>query len=142
MASTKETISGVPQPAGMELAELKHCSDSLGSWDVGIFNSGGRHPAAMTCDANAGVGSGGPHSAVPALDADILTAVRALNGHTSLAMWGFKKVGQLVKKHFKMRAAQRQIEGARAVQCVVCGFRAAELPGGDHQVWLLCGSCM
>ena len=54
-------------------------------------NSGGRHPAAMTGDANvadrppcvvdvnAGVGSGGSHSAVPALDAEILTAVRALN---------------------------------------------------------------
>ena len=52
MASTKETSSGVPQPAGMELAELNHRSASLGSWDVGIFNSGGRHPAAMTGDAN------------------------------------------------------------------------------------------
>ena len=31
MASTKETISGVPQPAGTELAELNHSSDSLGS---------------------------------------------------------------------------------------------------------------
>ena len=62
MASTKETISGVPQPAGTEL---------------GIFNSGGRHPAAMTGDANAGVGSGGSQSAVPALDSEILSAVRA-----------------------------------------------------------------
>ena len=68
MASTRETISGVRQPAGTELA--------LG---CGIFNSGGRHPAAMTGDANAGVGSGGSDSAVPALDAEILTAVRALN---------------------------------------------------------------
>ena len=89
MASTKETISGVPQPAGMELAELNHRSDSLGSWDVGIFNSGGRHPAVLTSDANAadrplcvvnvsaGAACGGAHSAVPALDAEILTAVRA-----------------------------------------------------------------
>ena len=38
MASTKETISGVPQPAGME--------------GVNESNSGGRHPAAMTGDAN------------------------------------------------------------------------------------------
>ena len=67
MASTKETISGVPQPAGME--------------GVNESNSGGRHPAAMTGDANAGVGSAGSHSAVPALDAEILTAVRALNGY-------------------------------------------------------------
>ena len=81
MASTKATISGVPQPAGMELAELKHCSDSLGSWDVGIFNSGGRHPAAMTGDAYAGVDCGGSHSAVPALDSEILSAVRACNGY-------------------------------------------------------------
>ena len=65
MASTKETISGVPQPAGME--------------GVNESNSGGRHPAAMTGDANTGVGSGSSQSAVPALDAEILTAVRALN---------------------------------------------------------------
>ena len=70
MASTKETISGVRQPAGTELA--------LG---CGIFNSGGRHPAAMTGDANAGVGSDGSHSAVPALDSEILSAVRACNGY-------------------------------------------------------------
>ena len=74
MPSTKETVSGVPQPAGMELSELNHRSDSLSRWGKGIFNSGGRHPAdifmagvtesnsggrhpaAMTGDANAGVG--------------------------------------------------------------------------------------
>ena len=66
MASIKDTISGVSQPAGTEL---------------GIFNSGGRHPAAMTGDANAGVGSGVSHSAVPALDSEILSAVRACNGY-------------------------------------------------------------
>ena len=82
MASIKETISGVPQPAGMELAELNHRSDSLSRWDEGVFNSGGRHPAAMTGDADAGVGSGGSHSAVPALDSEILSAVRACNGYT------------------------------------------------------------
>ena len=66
MASTKETISGVPQPVGTER---------------GIFNSGGRHLAAMTDDANAGVGKVGSHSAVPALDSEILSAVRACNGY-------------------------------------------------------------
>ena len=66
MAQTKETISGVPQPVGTER---------------GIFNSGGRHPAAMTGDANAGVGKGGSHSAVPALDSEILRAVCACNGY-------------------------------------------------------------
>ena len=66
MASTKETISGVPQPVGTER---------------GIFNSGGRHLAAMTDDANACVGKVGSHSAVPALDSEILSAVRACNGY-------------------------------------------------------------
>mgnify|MGYP003298544740 CR=1 FL=1 len=50
-------------------------------------NSGGRHPAVLTSDANAAdrplcvvdANCGGSHSAVPALDAEILTAVRALN---------------------------------------------------------------
>ena len=50
MASSKETISGVPQPAGTEL---------------GIFNSGGRHPAAMTGDANAGVGRAKKETELP-----------------------------------------------------------------------------
>ena len=57
-------------------------------------NSGGRHPAVLTSDANAadrplcvvgvsaGAGScGGAHSAVPALDSEILSAVRACNGY-------------------------------------------------------------
>ena len=66
MASTKETISGVPQPVGTER---------------GIFNSGGRHLAAMTGDANAGVGKGVSDSAVPALDSEILRAVGACNGY-------------------------------------------------------------
>ena len=50
-------------------------------------NSGGRHPAVLTSDANAAdrplcvvdANCGGSHPAVPALDAEILTAVRALN---------------------------------------------------------------
>ena len=54
-------------------------------------NSGGRHPAVLTSeanaaerplcvvDANAGADCGGAHSAVPALDSEILSAVRALN---------------------------------------------------------------
>ena len=50
-------------------------------------NSGGRHPAVLTSDANAvdrplcvvDANCGGSHSALPALDAEILTAVRALN---------------------------------------------------------------
>ena len=50
-------------------------------------NSGGRHPAVLTSDANAAdrplcvvdANCGGSHSAVPALDVEILTAVRALN---------------------------------------------------------------
>ena len=50
-------------------------------------NSGGRHPAVLTGDANAAdrplcvvdANCGGSHPAVPALDAEILTAVRALN---------------------------------------------------------------
>ena len=63
MASTKETTSGVPQPVGTER---------------GIFNSGGRHPAAMTGDANAGVDKDA--NAMPALDSEILSAVRACNG--------------------------------------------------------------
>ena len=50
-------------------------------------NSGGRHPAVLTSDDNAAdrplcvvdANCGGSHSAVPALDAEILTAVRALN---------------------------------------------------------------
>ena len=67
MKTTKEAISVVPQPAGME--------------GVNESNSGGRHPAAMTGDANAGVGSAGSHSAVPALDSEILSAVRACNGY-------------------------------------------------------------
>ena len=97
MPSTKEIISSVPQLAGMKLSELNHRSDSLSRWGEGIFNSGdrhpadismagvnvsnsgSRHPAAMTGDDNASVGSGGSDSAVPALDAEILTAVRALN---------------------------------------------------------------
>ena len=58
--------SGVPQPVGTER---------------GIFNSGGRHPAAMTGDANAGVGKGVSDSAVPALDSEILRAVGACNGY-------------------------------------------------------------
>ena len=56
-------------------------------------NSGGRHPAVLTSDANAadrplcvvdvsaGAGGGGAHSAVPALDSEILSAVRACNGY-------------------------------------------------------------
>ena len=54
-------------------------------------NSGGRHPAVLTSDANAadrplcvvdvsaGAGSGDAHFAVPALDSEILSAVRACN---------------------------------------------------------------
>ena len=54
-------------------------------------NSGGRHPAVPTSDANAadrplcfvdvsaGADCGGAHPAVPALDSEILSAVRALN---------------------------------------------------------------
>ena len=50
-------------------------------------NSGGRHPAVLTSDANAAdnplcvvdANCGGSHPAVPALDAEILNAVRALN---------------------------------------------------------------
>ena len=50
-------------------------------------NSGGRHSAVLTSDANAAdrplcvvdANCGGSHPAVPALDAEILTAVRALN---------------------------------------------------------------
>ena len=38
-------------------------------------NSGGRHSAVLTSEANCG----GSHPAVPALDAEILNAVRALN---------------------------------------------------------------
>ena len=49
--------------------------------------SGGRHPAVLTSDTNAAdrplcvvdANCGGSHSALPALDAEILTAVRALN---------------------------------------------------------------
>ena len=57
-------------------------------------NSGGRHPAVLTSDANAadrplcvvdvsaGAGScGGAHSAVPALDSEILRAGCACNGY-------------------------------------------------------------
>ena len=87
MASTKETISGVRQPAGTELAlgcgifnsGGRHPAD-ISMAGVNESNSGGRHPAAMTGDANTGVGCGS-QSAVPALDAEILTAVRALNGY-------------------------------------------------------------
>ena len=50
-------------------------------------NSGGRHSAVLTSDANAAdrplcvvdANCGGSHPAVPALDAEILNAVRALN---------------------------------------------------------------
>ena len=85
MASTKETFSGVLQLVGTER---------------GIFNSSGRHPAAMIGDANAGVGKGGSHSAVPALDAEILTAVRALNGYPKR---GKDKAQNLLAKRMKRR---------------------------------------
>ena len=56
-------------------------------------NSGGRHPVVLTSDANAadtllclvnvsaGAGCGGADSAVPALDSEILSAVRACDGY-------------------------------------------------------------
>ena len=56
-------------------------------------NSGGRHPAVLTSDANAadrplcvvdvsaGADCGGAHPAVPAFDSEILSAVRACNGY-------------------------------------------------------------
>ena len=59
-------------------------------------NSGGRHPAVLTSDANAadrplcvvdvsaGADCGGAHPAVPALDSEILNAVRACNGYPAL----------------------------------------------------------
>ena len=89
MASTKETISGVPQPAGME--------------GVNESNSGGRHPAAMTGDAIPVFGSAGSHSAVPALDAEILNAVRALNRYP-------KRSKDKIEDLLAMRIAKRWLD--------------------------------
>ena len=44
-------------------------------------NSGARHPAVLTSDGNA---CGAPQPAVPALDSEILNAVRACNGYPAL----------------------------------------------------------
>ena len=73
MASTNETISGVPQPAGMELAEGK-CRGKFTS-----ANAADR-PLCVV-NVSAGAACGGAHSAVPALDSEILSAVRACNGY-------------------------------------------------------------
>ena len=63
MASTKETISGAPQPAVLT-------SDA---------NAADR-PLCVV-DVIAGADCGGAHPAVPALDSEILSAVRACNGY-------------------------------------------------------------
>ena len=72
---------------GFPKAKKSKTTDSMDSGVLQPTVSGGRHPAVLTSDANAvdrplcvvDANCGGSHSAVPALDAEILTAVRAFN---------------------------------------------------------------
>ena len=66
MRSTSETISGVPQPAGMELAERK-CRGKFTS-----ANAADR-PLSVV-NVSAGAACSDAHRALPALDAEILSA--------------------------------------------------------------------
>ena len=75
-------------------------------------NSGGRHPAVLTSDANAadkpfclvdvsaGADCGGRRPAVPALDSEILNAVRACNGYPKR---GKDKAQNLLAKRISKR---------------------------------------
>ena len=92
MASTKETISGVRQPAGTELA--------LG---CGIFNSGSRHPAAMTGDANASGGSGDSHPAVSHLVQKLVEEVLAWQRRNGVQKFPSKYSGDCEERKLALR---------------------------------------